>query len=326
VHGVNGAIVVLHNRDASIAAMVGGRDYGTSSFNRAVYAKRQVGSIAKPLWAALAMEQDSTLLPGCWIQDKELALGSGQHRWVPQNYDRKFLGAISLRDALRTSRNIPFVHLYEQLKEQKGNAWMSERFDSLGLSIPPYPSAVLGSFVASPLDVARAYMVFSNDGFLPSGTRWVSSHANFLAVDMMRSVMIDGTGRSIASYAPQRYFYGKSGTTDGARDAWFVGYDKEYTIAVWVGFDKEKALGLGGSVAALPIFGRFVDAAGLGQKEISKPRTIVFQDFCQDAPLCTTKEPDLAIAGRTHNSKCSLGGEQIFQEEKKGFWASIFPF
>ena len=326
VQGVNGAIVVLQNRDASIVAMVGGRDYRSSSFNRSVYAKRQVGSIAKPFWAALAMEQDSSLFPGCWIRDQEIALGRGKHRWVPHNYDKKFLGAISLRDAMRTSRNIPFVHLYEMLKEQKGTSWLEERFSALGLEIPPYPSAVLGSFVASPLDVARAYTIFSNDGFLSSGSRWVSSQANFLTVDMMRSVMIDGTGKSIESFAPQRYLYGKSGTTDGARDAWFVAYDKDYTIAVWVGFDKDNVLGLGGSVAALPILGRFVDFAGLGLKEISKPSSIVFQDFCQDAPHCTTKESDLLVKGRTHNPRCSLLGEQIFQEEKKSFWASLFPF
>ena len=111
--GSNAAMVVLHNSDASIAAMVGGKDYRSSSYNRAVYAKRQVGSIAKPFWSALAMENDSSLLPGCWILDKKLSLGSGKNLWTPKNYDRKYLGAISLRRALATSRNIPFVHLEE---------------------------------------------------------------------------------------------------------------------------------------------------------------------------------------------------------------------
>jgi penicillin-binding protein 1B len=325
--GSNAALVVVRNRDASIVAMVGGRDYRTSSFNRAIYAKRQVGSIAKPFWVALAMEQDADLLPGCWVPDQELSLGTGKHRWTPKNYDKRFVGAISLRKALATSRNIPFVHLYQSLNKKKGVSWIKDKFGELGLVIPPYPSAALGSFVSTPLDIARALTVFTNEGFLPSGKRWVSSTTSSLTVDMMRSVMVEGTGRSIEKYAPERYVYGKSGTTDGGRDAWFVGFDKTYTIAVWVGFDKERSLGLGGATAALPIFGRFVDKGGLGQEDITLPKEITYQNYCMDAPDCVEKEPDLMPKGRMHNPRCTLDDADLFAvEEEKGFWSSLFSF
>ena len=164
--GTNAAIVVLRNRDAAVVAMVGGKNYRESSFNRAVFAQRQVGSIAKPLWAALAFDVNHTLFPGCWIEDKAISLGTGKHRWSPNNYDRRFLGAVSLRSALTSSRNIPFVHLYESIKKKRGEPWISTQFHHLQLDIPPYPSASLGSFTSTPLNMARAYTIFPNQGKL----------------------------------------------------------------------------------------------------------------------------------------------------------------
>ena len=84
--GSNAAIIVLHNSDASIAAIVGGKDYRSSSYNRAIYAKRQVGSIAKPFWSALAMNVDQDLFPGCWVQDKQISIGTGKHKNVRFNF------------------------------------------------------------------------------------------------------------------------------------------------------------------------------------------------------------------------------------------------
>lgn len=325
--GANAALVVLHNSDASIAAMVGGKDYRSSSYNRAVYAKRQVGSIAKPFWSALAMNTDQTLLPGCWLKDEKLTLGSGKHTWTPKNYDRKYLGAISLRAALATSRNIPFVHLYQGLENQKGIEWVQAQFSRLGLEVPPYPSSALGSFSAAPIDMARAFTLFSNGGLLPKGQRWISSTTSSLVTDMMRTVMTEGTGKSIEKYAAERYLYGKSGTTDGGRDAWFVGFDKDYTIAVWVGFDKEVSLGLGGATAALPIFGHFVQRGGLGQDELKSNVALEYKSFCFDAPDCLQTEPDLVPRGASFDSRCTYRGMEIFaEEEKQGFWSSIFSF
>ena len=325
--GSNAAIIVLNNADASVAAMVGGRDYRTSSFNRALYAKRQVGSIAKPFWTALAMEENSDLFPGCWIADKQISLGTGSHTWTPKNYDRAFLGAISLRDALSTSRNIPFVHLYQELKKSQGVPWTQQRFAALDLQIPPYPSAALGSFSASPYEMARAFTVFPSGGMLPDGSKWVSSASSDLVNDMMRSVMIEGTGKSVEKYAPERYLHGKSGTTDGGRDAWFVGFDKDYTIAVWVGFDKDKSLGLGGATAALPIFGRFVQLSGLGQEELPVFTQLAYQNFCADAPDCLQTKPDLVPKGKPFSSRCTLDDMVVFTpKEKQGFWSSIFSF
>lgn len=325
--GSNAAMVIVHNTDASIAAMVGGKDYRSSSYNRAVYAKRQVGSIAKPFWTALAMENDRSLLPGCWILDEKISIGTGKNLWTPKNYDRKYLGAISLRSALATSRNIPFVHLYQGISQSKGIDWVRSRFTQLGLEIPPYPSAALGSFSATPMDMARAFTLFSNGGLLPQGNRWVSVTTSALVTDMMRTVMTEGTGKSIEKYASERYLYGKSGTTDGGRDAWFVGFDKEYTIAVWVGFDKDTSLGLGGATAALPIFGHFVRLAGLGESEPSNTANLEYKSFCIDAPDCERMEPDLVPKGTHVNSQCTYRDMDIFPNaEKQGFWSSFFSF
>ena len=177
------------------------------------------------------------------------------------------------------------------------------------------------------MDMARAFTLFSNGGILPRGKRWVSVTTSALVTDMMRTVMTEGTGKSIEKYASGRYLYGKSGTTDGGRDAWFVGFDKDYTIAVWVGFDKDKSLGLGGSTAALPIFGHFVRLAGLGHEEVKTAANLEYKNFCSDAPACAQNEPDLVPKGFSVDARCTYQDAEIFlEDEKQGFWSSIFSF
>ncbi|MEC7984955.1 MAG: penicillin-binding transpeptidase domain-containing protein, partial [Myxococcota bacterium] len=330
------ALIAVRNRDGAVVAMVGGENYKTSQFNRALYAKRQIGSVVKPLLATASFDLLPNWSPGCWIEDKELLLLNKGVQWRPQNYDRQFRGAVTLREAMSTSRNIPFVNIFQTLSQDQGASWFEEEMRKLDLDASKYPSSSLGSFTATPLDMARVYTLFANGGswvdpwFVSSSAvtqhRFASEAATGLSVDMMRSVMESGTGRKSSEYAPGAVLYGKSGTSDQARDAWFVGFDREYSVAVWVGFDRESSLGIGGSVAALPIWARFMDEIGAGVQSIPVPKSIKSQLFCADAPDCIEQRADWVKKTSQLNKRCTLGQSDIFNKPQQGFWSRLFSF
>jgi len=274
------ALVAMDPSDGSVLAMVGGRSYGGSSFNRATKAQRQAGSTVKALsWLAL-IEADVNASSQTWVPDEPLEREVNGEVWAPQNYDGEFLGEVRLGQALATSRNIPAVHVSEWVGIEPLAAMLGE----VGLDrARPYPSAALGAFEATPLELATAYTIFPGHGRvtqprlvrsvrLPDGTegwadsvkksRVVSDRSAFLVHDMLATTMSEGTGRTAAQYGVEGVVGGKTGTTDGGRDAWFVGYTPQLVVAVWVGLDKGDGLGLTGAQAALPIWARLMAGSG----------------------------------------------------------------
>ena len=276
---VEGALLAIDNRTGQIRAMVGGFDFGRSKFNRAVQAPRQVGSAFKPMVLAAAIDRGYT--PTSLVVDEPVSYyaGPGQPPYAPQNYDRKYEGAITLRRVLEQSRNVPTVKLMEQLTPAQVVSYARR----LGFESPlqPYLSTALGASEATLLEVTSAYSAFPNQGVRmqpysivkvaerdgsvleehrPVAREGVRADTAFVMVSMLMGVVDRGTAAKAA--ALDWPLAGKTGTVDDNTDAWFVGFDPNITVGVWVGFDLKKPLGTNetGATAALPIWMSFMKA------------------------------------------------------------------
>ena len=276
---VEGALLAIDNHTGQIRAMVGGLDFGRSKFNRAVQAPRQIGSAFKPMVFTAAIDRGYT--PASLIVDEPVSydVGPGQPRYEPQNYDHKYEGTITLRRVLEDSRNVPTVKLMEQLTPPQVIGYARR----LGFESPlqPYLSTALGASEATLLEVTSAYSAFPNQGVRmqpysvvkvaerdgtvleehrPTAREGIRADTAFVLVSLLRGVVQRGTAAKAA--ALDWPLAGKTGTVDDYTDAWFVGFDPNITVGVWVGFDMKKPLGRGetGAVAALPIWMSFMKA------------------------------------------------------------------
>jgi penicillin-binding protein 1A len=275
---VEGALVAIDNRTGQIKAMVGGWDFGRSKFNRAVQARRQMGSTFKPIVYTTAIDRGFT--PVSIIVDEPVSYTSdiGQV-YAPQNYDHKFEGAITLRRALEDSRNIPAVKMMETLGPKNVVSY-AKRF-GFEQEFPPYLAIALGAGEATLMEVTSAYSVFPNqgvrmkpfdvlnvmdrDGNLLEQNRSepvdvIRADTAFVMTNLLRGVILRGTGEAARSI--DWPLAGKTGTVDENTDAWFVGFDPDITVGVWTGLDEKKSLGRSetGAVAALPIWMQFMKA------------------------------------------------------------------
>jgi penicillin-binding protein 1B len=296
--GVQAAFVAVRARDGAVVAMVGGRDYGDSAFNRVVNSPRQIGSTVKPLTLLAAFEVDPALSPAALVDDSPIEREVDGKRWVPANYDGTWAGPLPLRDAISRSRNIPAVLLAERL----GLPVLRARLDELGLSrATAFPSASLGGFSATPLELAGAYTPFAAGGVAhrpwlvravaagdklvvdappTRGTVRYSPRATFLTWDVLRTAMTEGTARGASRYDVGPGAAGKTGTTDDYADAWFAGAVGPYAVVAWVGYDRPRSIGLTGGAAALPIWGRFAHATGFDRKAVAAPAGLVQTEVC----------------------------------------------
>ncbi len=277
---VEGSLIALDPRTGAIQAMAGGYDFNRSQFNRAVAARRQPGSAFKPLIFASALQQGlspATLILDAPVvyQDEEL-----DRVWKPENYEKRFYGTISLREALRHSRNAATVRLLEQI----GVPQVITIASSLGIQSPLSQdlSLALGSSSVSLQEMTSAYGVFSNQGIwldpyqitlvqdvkgeileqhLFEPRQAMTQENAYLTTNMLMDVIQSGTGRRAKKIG--RPLAGKTGTTNGYNDAWFVGYAPNLATGVWVGFDSVRTLGRleSGARAALPIWTQFMGKA-----------------------------------------------------------------
>jgi penicillin-binding protein 1A len=270
---IEGALVAIDNRTGQVRAMVGGYSFARSKFNRAVQAHRQLGSTFKPVVYTVAIDRGYT--PSSMLLDAPVAYpsGPGQPVYSPQNYDRTFKGPVTLRSALEQSRNIPTVRLLESLGPKTVIDY-ARRF-GFANELPPYLSLALGSAEATLLEVTSAYAVFPNQGVRmkpydvlkvldrdgnlleeerPEPHDAIRADTAFVMTNLLRGVTERGTAAAAASL--EWPVAGKTGTMDEYTDAWFIGFDPDLTIGVWVGYDEKKPLGHGetGAQAALPIW------------------------------------------------------------------------
>ena len=276
-----GAMLAIDNRTGQIKAMVGGWSFARSKFNRAVQAYRQMGSTFKPIVYTAAIDRGYT--PTSIIIDGPVTYpaGNGQE-YSPHNYDHVFEGPITLRWALEDSRNIPAIKMMDTLGPKNVIAY-AKRF-GFEEDFPPYLPIALGAGDATLLDVTSAYTTFPNqgvrmkpfsvlsvknrDGNLLEENRGepsevIRADTAYVMTNLLRGVLVRGTGIRAAALAATWSLAGKTGTVDDNTDAWFVGFDPDITVGVWLGNDdKRKSLGAAeqGSFAALPIWMEFMKA------------------------------------------------------------------
>lgn len=327
--GVQMALVAVRARDGAIVAMVGGKDYGESAFNRVVNSPRPVGSTVKALTMLAAFEGDPTLSPATVLDDSPIERTVDGKVWSPSNYDGRFAGPIPLREAVAKSRNVPAVLLAERV----GLETLKGRLRALGLSkATAFPSASLGGFSATPEELAGAYTVFAADGAyhapfvlrsvsmgdarlidqapVKATTRY-SARSTFLARDVMRSVVSEGTAKSAKKYGVGAGAAGKTGTTDDYADAWFAGVAGPYSVVVWVGFDTPASTGLTGGVAALPTWSRFVAGTGLDGVIPPVPDDVIQVEVCESTGLppcadCEIKRSEWFAIEAVPEPKCGV--------------------
>ncbi len=276
---VEGALVAIDNRTGQIRAMVGGFNFDRSKFNRATQARRQVGSLFKPFVYTAAIDRGFT--PSSIIVDEPVSYtaGPGQPLYSPKNYDGKYEGSVTIRRALEQSRNVPAVKMMETLGPGQVIGY-ARRF-GLQSGLEPYLSLALGAADLTLIDMTSAYSAFPNGGVRmtpypilnitdrngnlleesrPQPQDAIRADTAFVMTNLLRGVVQRGTAASASKLGWP--LGGKTGTTDDYGDAWFIGFDPDITVGVWVGHDERKPIGPSetGGVAALPIWIDFMRA------------------------------------------------------------------
>jgi 1A family penicillin-binding protein len=291
---LQGMVVALDPTSGDVRALVGGRDYNDSQFDRAVDGMRQPGSSFKPIVYALAIAD--SISPNTIFQDTALAITLPNGTvYSPENSDGQFLGPLTLREALAKSRNGVSVQLGQKL----GIDSIANLAHRMGLSskIAPYPSSAIGASVVQPLDLVAAYTTFANLG-TPVEPRFIyrvedrnrkivlsrevtalapalDPRVTYVVRDMMRDVVERGTAASIRRYLPASIpVAGKTGTTNDNSDVWFIGLTPDLVAGVWLGFDKPTSItagAAGGSLAA-PVWGKMLARYYAAKPEILTSR------------------------------------------------------
>ena len=275
---IEGAILAIDNRTGQIRVMVGGFSFSRSKFNRAVQARRQVGSLYKPIVYTAAIDRGFTPVSVFIDEPVSYSAGPNQPPYQPLNYDRKFEGPVTLRRALEQSRNVPAVKAMQEVGPRQVVQY-ARRF---GLDdAPPYLSLALGAAESTLLQITSAYSAFANRGVRmtpygvisitdrdgnvleenrPEPHEAIRADTAFVMTTLLRGVVQRGTAQAAA--ALDWPLAGKTGTMDEYTDAWFVGFDPNITVGVWVGYDQKRSLGSSetGASAALPIWIEFMRA------------------------------------------------------------------
>lgn len=308
---LQGAVVVLDARSCAVRALVGGRDFAESEFNRALQAQRQPGSAFKPFVFAQAIKEGRRLTD--ILEDAPLSRTlPGGKRWEPQNYSRDYSGMVTVREAFARSINIPAVLLLEEA----GVADVVATAKALGIEspLPKVLSLALGSGEVNLLELTASYAPFLNAGIYTrpylidriedrSGrvryeheveTREaLDETVAYLMLDLMQTVVDHGTGHRAREAGLEGDAAGKTGTTDDYTDAWFVGFNSEFVCGVWVGFDKKIPIGpnMSGSACALPIWTEIMKstAANHPPRPFRIPASVTRVRVCIDTGLLATE-------------------------------------
>lgn len=310
---IQGALVALDNETGDIIAMVGGRDFKESEFNRAVQALRQPGSAFKPFVFTAAIENGYT--PVDIIYDTPIILIGGDGKeWRPENFDHTFRGPMTLREALRVSRNLISIKLLQKIGPQQAVFYGSK----MGIKTPllPVPSLAIGTSEVTLLQITNAYSVFPNHGIrveprfilkvvdrygnlleettTPKKEEILSAQTSYIITTMLQTVIDFGTGRGVRLWGFKRTAGGKTGTSDECMDNWFIGFTPQITSSVWIGFDDKTKIGENstGAVTALPVWTEFMKFAhlGLDEKDFEIPPGIVFRTVCLESGDLATEE------------------------------------
>jgi penicillin-binding protein 1B len=350
---VEAAAVVVEARTGAIVALIGGRDRSRSEFDHAVRARRQPGSAFKPfVYLAAVDAPDSPLTPASLLLDQPFRLRENGRVWRPKNSDGRYLGRLTVRQALEQSRNVPAYHVGEtvgrgRVRDLAANAGLAE--------LPDVPSLPLGTGEVTLLDLTAAYGVFPNLGeFLPPTAiralrgpggapldrpsrfvrRVAGAAPTYVVSHLLEGVVDRGTAKDVRRLGLDAPLAGKTGTTDEQRDAWFVGYSPDYVVGVWVGFDDGRSLGLNAAGAAIPVWvaimRRILDAYGTAHFPV--PAGVVFRDVDRRSGLLATAAcPDSVheafVSGTEPTRTCEAPVARARRaREGPSFWDGVGSF
>ncbi len=328
---LQGVVITIQPGTGYVRALVGGRDYGKSQFNRALQAKRQPGSLFKPFVYVAAMDPRrgrEALTPASLLDDSPISIGS----WTPQNYDGEFHGRTTVREALVHSYNIPAV----RAAMDAGVNNVIELASQVGVrsTLKPYPSISLGSFEVTPLEIAYAYSVFANEGVKATPVSILSvitregkvlesrdvkmarvapANVTYIMNDILQDVVRRGTAARVRSSGITREYAGKTGTTNDYRDSWFIGYSPRVLSVVWIGFDDNRTTRLSGANGALPIWIAYMKRVSpmIPDAQFKRPGDVVNAEIDPETgllatPACPAIRSEMFIAGTEPTETCYL--------------------
>jgi penicillin-binding protein 1B len=365
------ALVAIEPHSGLVRSWVGGRDFSESQFNRVNLAMRQIGSTVKPFLYLTALDGTlnsyKTATAVSILEDKPMAFQvNKQAAWSPENFDHEFRGDVTLRYALENSLNMPALYIAERIGLSTLKKTLSKF--KIAPTVQEVPSIALGALDSNLLRLTAAYGALANGGVYiqprlftaaidGSGERLASSEvveervadegASFVLTNILRGVLDRGTGKGARSKGFDRPAAGKTGTSDNARDAWFVGYTPTLVAGVWLGFDDNSPLSITGGGAAAPIWGDFMKCSApfLPLGDFSPPPGVTFvsvdiksgqiatpdcprEHVAQEAFLKGT-EPSKRCAHHGGGESSSSTTEEVSSRPRRsdrqsGFWGSIF--
>lgn len=343
VSDLEGAIVVVDRFTGEIRAMVGGSQPQFAGFNRAIQARRPIGSLAKPATYLSALSQPDIYRLNSWLADQPLSLPQpGGSVWEPKNYDRQFRGQVMLVDALASSLNVPTVNLGLAVGLDKITATLQR----LGVSasvINPVPAMLLGSISLTPVEVAQEYQtiasggnraalsavrsVIAEDGVVlyqsfPQAERMVPAQAAYLTLYGMQQSVVRGTSRSLAGKYTDYHLAAKTGTTNDLRDSWFAGVDGKEVAIIWIGRDNNGPAKLTGSNGALTLYRRYLEnqtplplmlspPEGINMMNIDSAGSFICNDANQRVIPVWTEDPQ----GLCQASQIAMQQQMVAQQQ-----------
>jgi len=332
------ALVALDPRNGEIKAVIGGRDYGQSQLNHAL-AHRQPGSVFKPFVYAAAFDNavdgvQPVITPATTIDDEPTTFEFDGKEYTPNNYGEKFMGRVTVRDALTNSLNVATVKVAELIGY--GRVVQVARKMGLGTNIQPTPAVALGAYEMTPIDVAAGYTTFATLGtraepqflrsvinadgtplekFAPQTHLALDPRVAFLVDSLLKDVLNRGTGAGVRARGFMLPAAGKTGTS---RDGWFAGFTSNLLCVIWIGFDDNRDLGLPGGAVAAPIWADFMTrvtalSAYRDVKDFTMPdgvqSVLIDPDTLQLATAnCPTTREEVYVAGSAPTEYCEVHG------------------
>ena len=327
---LQGAVVVIDPKNGAIKAMVGGRDYAASQFNRVTQARRQPGSAFKPFVYLSGLD---ICTPATMLSNEPRTMTVGGRQWEPKNYEDIPELRLSMRESLARSVNLATIDL--AMRIGLGRIITTARLFDFSTPLTLSPALALGSCEVIPLELARAYCAFASGGVLPvpftlkkvvdenalvlalrhmSARRIISQDKAYIMNSLLRSVVTDGTARGLAGRGITVPAAGKTGTTNDSRDAWFVGYTPDLLALVWVGFDDGESIRNTGATAAMPIWADIIRAAPqyMSGSWFKMPEGVIMKTICKESGLlaregcCPQQIDEVFFAARAPTENCTM--------------------
>jgi penicillin-binding protein 1B len=327
-NSLQAAALITDTRSGEVLALSGGRRIDDTGFNRALDAKRSIGSLVKPAVFLTALSKPDTYQLSSWLDDERFEYEDDKGEiWSPQNYSKTEYGKVRLYQALSKSMNIATARLGMEL----GVPAVSKTLRQLGLTgeWTPYPALFLGALERSPYEVAQLYQTFAGQGFYtplrgirevvtPTGERLqrypleleqrVNSNVSYQMTWALQEVVKSGTARSLLRTLPELNVAGKTGTSNEGKDSWFAGYTGEHLGVVWVGQDQNVANPLSGSTGALPIWSKIFENLPSRPLQPVQPQDIVLESIDENGDAACKNVVQLPyIKGTEPNQTCKKG-------------------